>query len=76
MNEKVKKILEQLAYGNFIAEDMSSVDYCIYCNRTYGNYERFGFIQKSVEDNHEEDCLHRMAWELLKEESNGTLADC
>lgn len=63
---KLDSILKELAYGNFLGEDYYSRDYCKYCYRSYGNYNKFGYDKKSTQDNHEPDCLHRLASELLE----------
>jgi len=66
MNPKIIKILEELAHNSFLAEDYYSRDYCKYCYVEYGNYDKFGHYKKSVQDNHKEDCLYRMAVEVLE----------
>jgi len=65
--QKTYLILRELASDWFILEDDHSSDYCKYCNRNYGNYEKFGHSKKSIKENHKDDCLYRLANEVLYE---------
>ena len=67
MNPKIQQILEEIAWGNFVGEDYSSRDYCKYCHRQYGNYNKFGYLERSIQENHEEDCIYRLANEVLED---------
>ena len=55
---------------DFVEEDYYSRDYCKYCCTGYGNYVKFGYINRSVQENHDEDCIYRLAVEILEEEYN------
>jgi hypothetical protein len=62
--EKIQSIIDQIAYGGYLAEDSRSCDYCKYCDKRYGNFEKFGHNKKSIQENHKENCLYRLAVEL------------
>jgi hypothetical protein len=64
---KIESILEQLSTDSFLAEDHQSMDYCKYCSAIYGNYLKRGCDKRSTQENHEPDCLHRLAVEVLEE---------
>jgi hypothetical protein len=64
MNPKIEKLLDEILDSSFISENIRSEDYCIYCDAIYGNYQKFGFANKTVQDNHEEDCIYRLAYEI------------
>jgi hypothetical protein len=67
LQHKINSILNELAYGNFLAEDGYARDYCKYCRNEYGNYYKRGFDKQSTQVNHEPDCLHRLAVEILEQ---------
>jgi len=65
--KKIEKLVDEILMSGFIHEDDQSRDYCKYCYRNYGNYSMFSLSNNPVENNHEEDCVYRLAFELNKE---------
>jgi len=67
LQHKINSVLNELAYGNFLAEDGYARDYCKYCDREYGNYYKRKYDKRPVQETHEPDCLHRLAVEILEQ---------